>query len=381
MKRRKIAEVVAVYPPYGGGLGMVTREQTRMLSSEYDVTVYTPRYPGRSKPQADASVKHLIPALAFGNAAWVPALFFHLRTCDIIHLHYPFIGASLACLAARAVWRKKLVVTYHMDLVGRSQPFRALFTMYQRLITPLVLHFADQITVTSHSYAHASTAAHLFKRYVSKVIEIPNSVDTNLFCPGEPTAARKQSLTPNDEPMILFVGGLDRPHYFKGVEVLLEAFHRVRLESNAVLVLIGDGDCRLGFQEHARSLGLTSAVHFVGSIPSSSDLVDYYRLSDVVVLPSTDASEAFGVVLIEAGACAKPVITTNLPGPSSVVDDGVTGCTVPIKDSEKLKEALFSILNNQKRAQQMGDAGLKRVRTRYSNRSVGESLRAGMRVI
>lgn len=381
MKKLKIAEVVAVYPPYGGGLGTVTREQARMLSSEYDVTVYTPRYSGRSAPHADVPLKKLLPVLTFGNAAWVPFLFFHLRHYDIIHLHYPFIGAALACIAARAVWRKKLVVTYHMDLVGRTQPFRALFTLYQRLITPLVLHCADHITVTSHAYAHASTAAHMFKRYESKVIEIPNSVDTNLFCPGEPTVARKHVYTPNGEPVILFVGGLDRPHYFKGVEVLLEAFRRVRLESNAVLVLIGDGDCRQDFQERAQTLGLISAVHFVGSVPDTRDLIDYYRLSDVVVLPSTDASEAFGVVLIEAGACAKSVITTTLPGPSSVVLDGKTGCIVPVKNAEKLKEAMLSILNNPKRAQQMGDAGLERVRTRYSNRSVGDSLRAGMRVI
>ena len=102
---------------------------------------------------------------------------------------------------------------------------------------------------------------------------------------------------------------------------------------------------------------------------------EQYRLCDVLVLPSQATSEAFGVVLIEAGACQKPVIATRLPGPSSVVVDGVTGLLAIPGDTEDLADRIRFLSTHQKEAAHMGAASRERVERLYSNRAVGDTLR------
>lgn len=310
----------------------------------------------------------LQPLVEYGNAACIPQIFWKLKDYDVWHLHYPFLGATLAVVLAKLVWKKKLVVTYHMDLVGGGL-FHLFFRAYTACILPLIMKSADRILVTSYDYAESGRLKKLFFQYREKISELPNSVDTAVFAPrqcGEYLQNRYRLSSKTN--VILFVGGLDSAHYFKGVDILIEAFSTLT-DPTLCLVIGGDGDLRTMYERQAHASSRSHDIHFAGRI-SQDELPDYYAFADCVVLPSIDQSEAFGVVLIEAMACAKPVITTNLPGVRSVVRDGINGLLVEKKSVYALSQALTAMFADQEKMKVMGSEGKKIVEQRYSNEVV-----------
>ncbi len=380
----KIAKITPVFPPYKGGIGMVCYQNTLCATEAgHEVNVYTPLYPSVRKKAARHKHVHTIgihrlwPVVSYGNAAFVPQLFWKLSHHDLIHLHYPFLGAEFAVILAKLFFRRiPLVVTYHMDLVGKGV-FRRIFSMYQKIVPPLLFAVADRILVSSRDYASNSRVRALFGKYSDKITELHNSVNTAYFCPGErrEEILGRHSIRP-DEKIVMFVGGLDSAHYFKGVDVLLEAFYRLRGKGQrARLVIVGEGNLRPYYEERARDLGLAYSVVFAGLVTNDM-LPHYYNCADVVVLPSIDASEAFGVVLLEAMACGKPVIASDLPGPRSVVQDGMTGYVARCGDPADVADKLHRILQDEDAAKRMGATGRKLVETVYSNDVIGRKLQS-----
>jgi glycosyltransferase involved in cell wall biosynthesis len=84
------------------------------------------------------------------------------------------------------------------------------------------------------------------------------------------------------------------------------------------------------------------------------------------VLPSISRLEAFGIALIEAMACGKPVVASSIPGPGEIVEDGVTGYLVPPKDASGLAKAISLIIQNEDMAKRMGKEGRRRVEDNYT---------------
>jgi len=102
------------------------------------------------------------------------------------------------------------------------------------------------------------------------------------------------------------------------------------------------------------------------------DVVPFYHAAELFVLPSIARSEAFGIVQLEAMACGKPVVNTQLDsGVPSVSIDGVTGITVPPADSTALGHAINSLLDDPRRAM-LGHAAYRRVREQFSLAGMAE---------
>jgi glycosyltransferase involved in cell wall biosynthesis len=328
----RIAHIVSTYPPYYGGMGNVVFAMAQGLAwRDHEVVVFTPEYlqsselrdqdaaPVVSHEQnlADkiAHVKRLSPSISYGNAARLPTIAKELDNFDIVHLHYPFLGT--ANLVRRWKLRhpdRPLVISYHMDT--RAPSFKGLaFALYNQFWLPKILHVADRIIVASFDYAAMSQARGSFVHDQHKWVEIPFGVDVNRFSPELSTSVLREKLgLESDVPTILFVGGMDAAHYFKGVPVLLQALSILSREGvKFQAVFVGDGELRPSFSYMAQGLGIGSLVSFVGRV-SDEDLPLYYALSDVLVLPSTTAGEAFGMVLLEAMASGVPVVASDLPG-------------------------------------------------------------------
>ncbi|MBI2644965.1 glycosyltransferase family 4 protein [Candidatus Uhrbacteria bacterium] len=372
----KIAEVSPVFPPYRGGIGMVCYENARMATElGHTVDVYTPYYAHlRKKIQHNQSaggirVHRLRPFFSYGNAAALPQLFWRLRKADLIHLHYPFLGAEIPILLLSVLFKKRFFLTYHMDLVGTGQ-LKNFFRWYTAFFLPSLIRRASRICVTSVDYARNSYVRQFLDANPLKFFELHNCVDVRVFFQKEKKKELlgKHEISPQDK-VILFVGSLDRAHYFKGVMYLLEAFeqivHTSQLPLALKLVIVGDGNMRQRYQNLAAQLQIETKVVFVGSA-KEAELPDYYALADVLVLPSVDSSEAFGIVLIEAFACGKPVIASNLPGVRSVVEDSVDGYLVEPRDVNDLAIKIYAIISDSDRARIMGQAGLEKAKKIYS---------------
>lgn len=376
----KIAHIVSTFPPYHGGMGNSVAGMASALAARgHEVTVVTPNYELGMKNQGDRDsiihdslfmIHHLWPLLKIGNAALLPQLLWNLQGYDIVHLHYPFFGgAEFVTLWKQFVLYPRpcpLVVSYHMDAVADGWKGK-FFAWHTAHIMPWILDRADRIVVTTADYAaHSLLREHV--ELQSKIVAIPHGVDIKRFGHSAQASAAHGS--------VLFVGALDQAHAFKGVDVLLRAFTFVvefSGEDARRLVIVGDGDCRPTYEALAHELGIAAHVYFAGSV-SDDDLPSYYAAATCVVLPSTNASEAFGMVLLEAMAAEKPVIASNVPGVRSVVVEGETGLLVKPGDIVGLGKALITLLEDAQSAHAMGAAGRRRALKEYTWDRVGQFL-------
>lgn len=354
----RVAIVTPVFPPYRGGIGTVAAHDAACLEKlGITVDVFTPKY-GKKITEKDASNIHrLKPFYAWGNGAVIPSLLSKLKEFDILHLHYPFFGSDILTAFAAKMFKIPLVVTYHMRPKA-SGILGFTFSVYRRILQPLIFKTASCVLISSQDYAdeHRVTHPHL--------IIHPFGVDTKRFAPGDQSVARIHFGLAKDVPTIIFVGGLDDAHYFKGVDVLLTACSQMTTPYQ--LLIIGDGKNRSTFEKLATSLSITQNIHFAGSIPFE-DLPRAYQAADVHVLPSIDRSEAFGLVTLEAMATGIPSIVSDLPGVRSLIIEGETGSIIPPNDAKALATELDRSCANLSFAKTRGENARRRCCAQYDD--------------
>lgn len=353
----KIAHIVCRYPPYYSGMGTVVFETAAELSKRgHEVVVFTPDYYEEKELKSASEVpaethapalqkqidfaKRLEPSVTYGNAARLSGLAKELEQFDLVHLHYPFFGtANLVRKWKLKNPHKPLVITYHMDT--RAPGLQGLiFKMYAKYYLPKILDVADTIIASSFDYIAASDARTHFAAKPVRWVELPFGVDIKRFKPTAPSQTFKLDLGLNpDLPTVLFVGGMDRAHFFKGINVLIEALVIAKAANQPIqAILVGDGELRAEYESQAASLGLSELVKFVGRVEHEA-LPTYYQNVDLLVLPSTTQGEAFGMVLLEAYASGVPVIASDLAGVRTVA--AKAGTVVKPNDREALAQTLM----------------------------------------
>lgn len=372
----KIAQIVCTFPPYRSGMGNSVYNISESLADlGHEVAVFTPNYNYKTDDQPDVQegkfkVERLNPLFKSGNAAFVPQLFWKLKNFDIVHLHYPFYGALQPVLLVKLLSGRKmrLVLHYHMDSRARGLK-GAIFCLYNILILPLLARAAKVITCASLDYLKQSDLRRYYRAKPDKFRQISFGVNLEHFA-----AAGGGREKPNK--VILFVGGLDKAHYFKGLENLLKALAVIIKEpvfSSTVLKVVGQGNLLPYYKECALNFGVKKNVEFYDQVDNGR-LVDFYRDADCLVLPSVNKAEAFGLVLLEAMACAKPIIASNLPGMRSIFRNGREGLLVKPGDVNDLVCKIKIILRDKKKAEAMGAAGRALAENKYSWIKVGRKL-------
>lgn len=320
----KVVVITPVYPPYRGGIGKVAALEVEWLKNlGHTVEIFSNQN-----------------TLRLGNAGLAPQLRGKYQDFDVVHLHYPFFGAAEYVRKPR---NGRLVVTYHMDTVGSG--FKGLFfKWYAKYMMPRVLARADRIMVSSFDYIKNSAAAPLFYQNIFKFYEVPFGVDETKFFP----ATTKN----NAKVRLLFVGGLDSAHYFKGLHLLLQALSLMAARYLELMV-VGDGNLREAYEEMVDHLDLKETVTFLGNV-ADTELPAVYREADIFVFPSVDQSEAFGLVVLEAMASGLPVVASDLPGVRTLVRDCCTGFLFPRGDVNALKQSLMKLLKDRTLREQFG---------------------------
>lgn len=339
----RILHLVCVSPPDVGGMGAVAAHEVAMLR---ECTI-------------DAGIISLTThaLIRIGNVGLIRSLDRLVRSADIVHLHYPFYGvAGRVAALKRKGHIKKLIMTLHMDATAPGWKGK-IFDLHRKWWQSEIVDTADALIVSSRDYAEHSS----FRTIASRVIEIPFGVNETTFIPG--SVASDRFGIPSDANVVLFVGGMDTAHAFKGVDVLLRSL--ARLPATAWGVFVGDGNLRSQYEKVANELGLQRRVRFLGRV-SEMDLPDVYRLAKVVACPSISGAEAFGLVAVEAMACGIPVVASALPGVRTVVDNEVTGYVIPPKDVFALTARLQCLLEHPELRTRLGRAGRERVLARYT---------------
>ncbi|MDL1916876.1 glycosyltransferase family 4 protein [Anaerolineae bacterium CFX4] len=370
----RVAHLTATFFPYPSGTGRVCLQNALGAAKlGCDVTVITSAVKDESviDDPPGLTVHRLPAAFKVGNAPLLPGLF-RMAKYDIVHLHYPFVFGQEILHAVAGLRRIPVVITYHQDLILSGMMGR-MVALHEKTVGRLILTRANRLLVTSRDYFNASRIARFFKPNDPRVTEMPNGVDTSRFTTDVDTAGiRSMYGFAEDDVVLAFCGGMDTPHYFKGVDVLLNAAARVDAP-NLRLMLIGDGDLRARYMEEARRLGLGERAVFCGRVPDS-DLPRHYAAADFLVLPSTTMGEAFGIVLLEAMAAGKPVIASNLPGVRTVVNSGVDGFLAAPNDVDDLAARIRDMLDAGDRRKVMGRAGRDKVVAKYDWSRINERL-------
>jgi glycosyltransferase involved in cell wall biosynthesis len=370
----KIAQIVCAYPPYKGGIATSAYTISEVLKDEHEITTYAPQT--------------MTPWLQYGHGAFLPQLLFKLSKFDYIYLHYPFFGSAEVVWFFKLFFKKpKLIIQYHMDVKNLGLITKIL-SYPSRMIRYSLFKQADIIVSASLDYVKHSQIADIYNRYPEKFIEIPFGVDLKKFQAKlvplksdnkiEAYAKKivnyvKDKFIRKNSLNLIFVGGLDKAHYFKGISILLNSLFL--LEPKAWrLQIIGDGDMRAEYETLSKNLNLDDRVEFKGRL-NDNDLIKAVQDSDLLVLPSINNNEAFGIVLIEALACGVPVIASDLPGVRSVFTDKQEGLLFKTGDIQDLKNKLEFILRHEDERKKMALAARELAEKKYSLTAMENNLK------
>jgi glycosyltransferase involved in cell wall biosynthesis len=188
---------------------------------------------------------------------------------------------------------------------------------------------------------------------------IYNGIDISQFSFQPPNGLLEEFNIPEHVAIIGFVGQLDER---KGIADLLNAYKVVNKQlPQTRLLLVGDGKLRSFVEKQKEELPRPSSIILTGF---REDIPRIMNLMDVLVLPSY--WEGFGLVLVEAMAAGKPVVTTKVSSMPEIVKDGVHGYLVEPGDSTALAKALIKVLTNAQLAVQMGAQGRQQVEQHFT---------------
>ncbi len=266
-----------------------------------------------------------------------PTYFCALRgvKADVLHIHQPFPLADLSLVLQPSIWKnfRKIVVSWHSDIVRQKWILAA--------YRPLLHKFLERVDKIIVATPHHIDSSEFLSNYRTKCSVIPYGVDLEWTKNSQSRTALVQSFRERfGVPLVLFVGRLV---YYKGLTYLIEALKEV---ADAHLLIVGAGPLHHDLENQIHLLGLQDRVKIIPPV-SVDHLHALYEAADVFVLPSTEPSEAFGIVQVEAMVCGKPVITTNIgTGVTYVNQHGITGLTVPPRDPDALGKAINALLHN-----------------------------------
>ncbi|MHA1610308.1 MAG: glycosyltransferase [Candidatus Njordarchaeales archaeon] len=277
---------------------------------------------------------------------------------DLIHAHFAYPEGLVGLLTKRRI-KKPLIVTLHgYDiLVEPSVGYGARLSRRIDHLIRKVLNSADAIIVASKAVFNE---ARRIVNDVNKVHLIPNGVDTRRFNPNLDGSTLRKKLG-IEECIVVFTLRAHEPKY--GLEYLIKAAPMVINEKKDVAFVIGgDGTLRRYHELLAAKLGVKEKIIFTGRIPIS-EVPYYYAMSDIVVVPSLQ--EAFGLVVAEAMASGKPVISSNVGGIPDQIIDGYNGFLVQPRKPKEIAEKILWLINNPEEARRMGMNGRRIVGEKF----------------
>lgn len=346
----RILIVLTYYQPYKSGLTIYAVRQARALAAAgHQVTVLTSQYDAAfplEEKDHGVRIVRLPVAFPLTKGVVMPGMAFKayrlIGDSDIVNLHVPQLDSALVTILAK-LRGKPVVLTHHCDIRMPSGFINQLAGWAANISSRLSARLANVIVHNTQDFAEHSP---FLKRFLEKLVVIQPPVVVDPVSQDDIRAFRKKYHITQDQVVIGMVARLGAE---KGVEYLVEALPRViRSVPGARVVYVGEyknvpGEATYRnkllpmtekFGKHWTFLGVVSEI----------EKAAFLHLCDVLVLPSVNSTESFGMVQVEALTCGTPVVATDLPGVRQPVSQTGWGKIVPTRDSEALAEAIKSIL-------------------------------------
>jgi glycosyltransferase involved in cell wall biosynthesis len=270
--------------------------------------------------------------------------------CEVVHAHHRY-SSTLVPVAARLAARPSVCTLYSLPQKGGGRD-----ALKEQLCASAASRSRALIFVSEA--ALEQFAARYRRRPSWRVLH--SGVDLETWSPGPGRIPRKLRI-PDGAPVVSIAGALRAP---KGHALAIAAWHSVlsRLPE-ARLIIVGDGPEKATLRQQVQRAGLHERVLFAGRIDDERERVDIVRASQVMLLPSY--GEALPMALIEASACARPVVATDVGGVREVVSDGISGILIPPGEIAAISNALIELLEDPNLGVEMGQAGRSLVRKRF----------------
>ncbi len=389
-------KVLALYPPAKGGNDIAEysflSEEFRALTRR-GIRIFSVSPPARNSYQRDGVTVYAIPrsrkdptqvlanlrfALSFLNRFPGPRLWrfrdwyrvamierFAAEVAwredvNLIHSTFAWPSGSAGMLAKTVSGKPLLLSLRGADiLTDPSIRYGSRLDSFCDALLRRALQQADRITGNSRHVLEKAWELGADRR---KCVLVAKRVDTEKFSPALSPNGVLERLGARGRPVVLSVRHLSPKN---GLEYLIRAARVVADKMPRVLVIIC-GTGRDLYREQLKalvsSLGLERHVRFAGLVPRD-EIADYFAACDVSVIPSV--MEAAGNVILEAMACAKPVVGSRVGGIPEYIEEGLTGFLVEPRDPSALADKILLLLQNKDLAERMGQAGRERVEKHF----------------
>jgi glycosyltransferase involved in cell wall biosynthesis len=348
----KVLLVLTYYHPHVSGLTIYVKRLAAALAQHgHQVTVLTSRY-DRALPAAETidgvRVVRVPVLLRISKGVIMPAFPWFawrlIRQHDVVSVHLPQFEASLLALLGRLAGRP-VVLTYHCDLQLPQGWFNRIVDRVVFVSNYLAGHLAQASVAYTQDFAQHS---HFLSRFLSKVRVIPPPV----IMPEPDPAAVEAFRAGHDLAGRPVVGMAARLATEKGVEVLIGAMPRL-LQIFPRLKVLFAGQYRDVLGEEGYYNRLMPLIEQLGpehweflGILAQPQMPAFFAACDVLVVPSLNSTESFGLVQVEAMLCGTPSIASNLPGVRQPPRMTGMGEVTPIGDSAALAEAILRVIQH-----------------------------------
>ena len=385
---KKVLHVGKYFPPYVGGMETYLHDLMRALAAlgiRSSALVHQSRTSLHSSEESLSASGHsllIIRAATWGRLLFTPIspgfpLLLHRLIKrdqpDILHLHLPNPSAFWA-LALPSARRLPWVIHWHSDvLTSRSHwLLRLAYWFYSRFESAL-LTSAAKVVVSSPPYLATSKP---LARIAKKCAVIPLGIEDRFGDDARngPTAeATSHGKTGSAAVRTLNVLAIGRMTHYKGFDILLRAIAQTE---GMTLDLVGHGELTQSLERLAESLSLSARVRFHGLLDEKAKDQLLSRC-DCLCLPSTDRTESFGMVLLEAMSAGKACVVSDVEGSgmSWLVEHGKTGLVAPTQDINGLTDALCRLRDDPDLAIRLGRNGRQKFLTALTIEASAEAIR------
>jgi glycosyltransferase involved in cell wall biosynthesis len=371
------------YPVMGGGETQAQLLAEGLIASGHSVVVLTRRSDISLKKHdryGEVNVYRLAPVGSGQLKKWgllfssLPMLIKLRDQYDLIFVSgYRIIG--LTAILAGKLFRKPVVLK--ADSQGEmsgdffESGLKKFGISHESLLFKLFLGFRNGILKKAEAFSAISPE--IASEWISsgippnKIHLIPNSVDTERFLPVAPAQKnllRDKLNLPQRATIVIYTGRLVS---YKGLPLLLKVWNKIRcMHENVLLILAGTGgldihNCEEELRAYVKSADLDGHVLFTGAV---QNVPEYLQASDLFVFPTEN--DAFPSSIVEAMACALPLVTTPVGAIKNIVTDQETGLLIQPGSAEQLFQALDVMLSNKGLSSRFGEAARKSVQELYS---------------